>query len=276
MEDSRNDLALAFRNRIATQTVLIERSYRDSNGAILTEFGTGVIIGHGLTEANKYLKIATAGHLIVDSPDKTIQWRVTRTEKEVNGQLRWFVRQFTTSRPIASEPRFISPCDYHECDIGCIAIDNACDACSRTLTSSHPFLDTEKHKPLSLSPRTGYLQPGARVAWAGFPALAHAITGAYQLCYFEGVVSAAPSRLPLYLIDGHVAEGVSGGPLWFCKPDGVPVVIGVVCNYSVRKESPMPGLTAFTPLHVLLDFIEQMADPNGASTELGTDHRDHR
>jgi hypothetical protein len=68
----------------------------------------------------------------------------------------------------------------------------------------------------------------------------------------QGVVSAAPKQLPVYLIDGNISPGVSGGPLWFCAPSGSPIVVGVVVNYS-RDNRDTPGLLGATPLHIFLD-----------------------
>jgi hypothetical protein len=101
---------------------------------------------------------------------------------------------------------------------------------------------------------------GTRVAWAGFPSLVEERVGSHNLCYFEGIVSCVANQPPIYWIDGHVSNGVSGGPLWVCDAAGNPMVIGIAANYTVLNASDVPGLAGFTPLQVLLNFLEDRSD----------------
>lgn len=132
-----------------------------------------------------------------------------------------------------------------------------------------PFVDKEEDMPSLLSP-SKLLNEGTPIAWAGYPSIAEDIVDEKQLCYYEGRISATVNRLnPLYLVDGHVSHGVSGGPVWSAvdglsadswtqsenKDDLSYGIIGVVSAY--RGDSPVPGLCIFTPLNPLVAYLHQ-------------------
>jgi hypothetical protein len=93
------------------------------------------------------------------------------------------------------------------------------------------------------------------------------MTDAFELCYFEGVVSAVPSNPQVYLVDGHAASGVSGGPMWFLADDGDAIITGVCISYNWPKD--LPGLVGFCPLQVLLRNIEEMQTEPASESDGG-------
>lgn len=260
MAEEFTPLAAAYRDVIAPRTVLIERFYKAADGRRVGDSGSGVIIGSGSRFGPQHINIATAAHVLDNPETQEIRWCVSRLEQELDGQRGAHVAEFVTTKPIADEPMLFRPPDPEAFDIGMIAMFNVSRIQGQTNAATYPFIDLSRYPLVKTTPPTGHLLPGTKVGWCGFPGFVHDITGAYNLCYYEGVVSAYVSGRtpPLYLVDGHAANGVSGGPIWFCAPDGSPVVLGVVSSYA-RPGGDVPGLCAFTPMNVLFDHLE--ADP---------------
>jgi hypothetical protein len=257
MADETTPLAAAFRDVVGSQTVLIERFYQTPNG--IGDSGTGVIIGSGARLGFEHINIATAAHVLADpDPPQRIRWCVSRVEQRVANQVGVHVAEFTTEKPIGAEPTIYRPADPEAFDIGMISMINVSKIQGQSNEFKYPFIDLAEYPSLLTTPPGGHLLAGTEVAWCGFPGFVHDMIGVYKLCYYEGVVSAyasGPSQ-PLYLVDGHVAYGVSGGPIWFCAPDGKPVVLGVVSSYA-SPSTNVPGLCAFTPMNVLFDHLQR-------------------
>lgn len=247
-----NDRANSFLQTIQTQAVLVRRAFIDSEGREGEVHGSGVIIGHGRGPNNTLIKIATAGHVLDRNADEVAStWQVTRMEKLEDGTIEERSQQFT---PIDGAPPHIVCCDYlRNVDIGVIAIENRADG-----ETPRRFIDTENHAPLKLAPRIGGPTAGVRVAWAGFPGFVKQMTDRFNICYFEGVVSAVSDDPPVILVDGHTAPGVSGGPMWMCDKEGNPIVIGVCINYSGPGDL-FPGLAGFCPINLLVNHLEEVA-----------------
>jgi hypothetical protein len=253
------ELAKAYNDLVATQTVLIRRAYRDSAREDRECHGTGIIIGHGRGANNRLLKIATAGHVLDHLGDGQCAWELSRVEKHSDGHFEEISRTFS-----GGEKPHVICCEYlRNFDIGMLAIENQADG-----EPGRKFIDTEKHLPLKVSPQRGYLRPGNRVAWAGFPGFVRDITGKFQMCYFEGVLSAVSMEPFVYLVDGHSAPGVSGGPMWLCNEQGDPVIVGVCIDYRWPGDS-LPGLAGFCPLGVLLAHVEQAAAKSQTTDQPG-------
>ncbi len=250
---SENALAKAYHDRVATQTVLIRRFFKDEAGNDIVSHGTGVIIAHETISKYKGLHIATAGHVLDGFGEGKSMWEVSRIEKDEAGRCTEVRQTFRDKGTWSSYPRIIS-CKYlRDCDIGLIAVENRVDGDEHRL-----MIDPAKFPQLKVAPMAGYLHPGARVAWAGFPGFVADMTGAFNMCYFEGIVSAVPPNPPVYLVDGHSAPGVSGGPLWILQADGEPIIIGVCIDYRWPDPTrPLPGLVGFCPLIVLLNYVRE-------------------
>jgi hypothetical protein len=113
--------------------------------------------------------------------------------------------------------RFLRPRNDATCDIGYMVIDNVAE--DERGSSLGAFLDIDAFFPLTVSPGTGFLRPGARVAWAGFPAPAHGLTGAYHLCYSGCSISRSQAAAGIpdrwqYFSGGERWPTVVLCPLW--------------------------------------------------------------
>jgi hypothetical protein len=114
--------------------------------------------------------------------------------------------------------------------------------------------------PLPSLPVDGFIAAGSWVAWAGFPAQVERSVGRPQLCFFQGTVSAFGKRgdqggHAYYIVDGHAAPGVSGGPMWEFTPDGSVVVAGIVSSFQ-SDETIIPGFCCFEPINPLVCFAQ--------------------
>jgi hypothetical protein len=98
---------------------------------------------------------------------------------------------------------------------------------------------------------------GTKISWAGFPGIVEASLGRPQLCYFEGVVSAfinEDNRMK-YIVDGHCAEGVSGGPVWYFNDEkNRHEIVGVVSAYEHWGKG-IPGFCIFEPINSVLLYL---------------------
>lgn len=264
MAEEVTPLAAAYRNVITPRTVLIERFYKTADGKQVGDSGSGVIIGNGSCFGPQHINIATAAHVLDDPETQEIRWCISRVEQELDGQRGLHIAEFVTTKPITDEPMLFRPSDPEAFDIGMISMFNVSRIQGQTDGATYPFIDLSRY-PLVKTTPFGHLLPGTKVGWCGFPGFVHDITGSYDLCYYEGVVSAYVSgrTSPLYLVDGHAANGVSGGPIWFSGRDSSPIVLGVVSSY-VGPGGDVPGLCAFTPMNVLFDHLE--GDPRYSHT----------
>jgi hypothetical protein len=130
-----------------------------------------------------------------------------------------------------------------------------------------PQTDDYVVEPLHLcDPRVGVV-PGTEVGWVGFPAFVREEFPVSVPCFFRGVVSAVidttatdDGRL-LYLVDGHGAQGVSGGPVWVWNPARSRAeVIGLCSRYMWKGGSPEPGLVVVEAVNPLVGFLRRSAE----------------
>jgi hypothetical protein len=213
----------------------VETSWKDG-GSVATGFSVARLM------KSNCLILATAGHVLQFSEGEPVEWLVQQFDDE--GRLARETR-FTTTGP-DGENRY----GWHNVmDIGWVVI---------------PATDTEGKRftlpdevPLPLIDAKRRLCEGTRVGWAGFPWQVHEFQGHPQLCYFEGVVSAfcQRSKTTVYVVDGHNAPGVSGGPVWHWPEDGDGIQIaGVVSGYG-RSEDRFPGFCVFVPINPLINYL---------------------
>ena len=206
-----------------------------------TKTGTAFVVGR-LGKENR-LVAATAAHLLEFPKDEPIHWNIRqfdrdgKVEREVNA---------TTTGP--DNDRVSYRC-HNQCDVGfCVLPD--------TTDDGRPFT-RENEDTQRLIANQSMPAEGTRVAWAGFPTIVNKYLGHPHLCYFEGVVSATVNRLDkhLYLVDGHTARGVSGGPLWqWTEKNGVEIV-GIMARYEVAHEE-WPGFCVFEPIQPVAQYLE--------------------
>ncbi len=181
---------------------------------------------------NNRLVLATARHVV---------------EHAVAYPSDWFIKQFDRNGMPTREFRFQSePHDDHvfvhkKMDLGLLILDSHDTNGSLFSPSNEPLLPR-------MDERYG-LTPGTRVGWAGYPGTAEAYLGHPQLCYCEGVISALIDRddRRLYLVDGHNAFGISGGPVWHWSDERDRMeIVGVVSGYA--QDTKLPGFCMFEPL----------------------------
>jgi len=246
-------LSAAYIKRLLFCTVLIERFYQTHAGRPASDSASGIIIGKGTRFGPPHVNVATAAHVLEDTPTLPVRWCISRLDS-LDGTVH--VATFTTHKPIAEEPMLFRPKNPGDFDVAMISTFNRATVQRSKPARDVEFIDWTKWTIPLTTPPTGHLLPGTHVAWAGYPGFVQQLTGLYFQCYYQGTVSAyVPSPRPLYLVDGHAAHGVSGGPIWFCRPDGQPVVLGVVSSYEGAKHG-VPGLCAFTPINVLFERLE--------------------
>lgn len=145
---------------------------------------------------------------------------------------------------------------YKHSDIGFIHLPADDDSGSRL------FADDED--PLRVLPDDRRLTAGSWVAWAGFAGQVEHFLEHSQLCLFQGTVSAFGRRADraghaYYIVDGHAAPGVSGGPVWETHPTDGLQVAGIVS--SLRADPPsagpaIPGFCCFEPLNPLVAYAK--------------------
>jgi len=132
-------------------------------------------------------------------------------------------------------------------------------------------LAREGEEPLQTIDILSGASTGTRVAWAGFPAIVEEALGFPQLCYFEGVISTMVNRADkrMYVVDGHGAPGVSGGPVWQWSEDNDrPEIIGIVSNYQHAGDG-IPGFCFFETINtVLWYFAADMWHPDKVGDHL--------
>lgn len=206
-----------------------------------------------LLESNR-LVLATAGHVLNDvPPDNPVEWRFQQFDEDggLERQVTVTTREDDVHRPYAF---------YKLADIGYFILpanDDTGAPLARPNEQPLPVIDVGRR-----------IKEGGRVAWAGFPSQVEHFCKRPQLCYFEGVVSAfcprpdAPGHAA-YVVDGHAAHGVSGGPMWhWPEDDGRIEIVGIVSSFRgspAQADSPViPGFCVFEPINPLIARIEAM------------------
>jgi hypothetical protein len=101
-------------------------------------------------------------------------------------------------------------------------------------------------------PHEWMLPRGAEIAWMGYPGLTEP-----ELCFFHGHISGYSGDPPLYYVDGHAINGVSGGPAF----DNRAHFIGLVSSYlpnRVDENTVLPGLLAVVPITMIRYHFEHI------------------
>ncbi len=204
--------------------------------------GTGFVVGR-MRDSQK-LVIATAKHVLDFPQNETVWWKVQQFDEHGG-----VARELT----FGTDPQKKGDVPYrthNELDIG-LCILPRLDAQKR------PFARDGEQPVRVIDPDFG-VTAGTRIAWAGFPGVVEHALGSPQLCYFEGVVSAMVNRdeRQVYVVDGHAAPGVSGGPVWQWSVERDRLeVVGVVCNYQPLGAG-LPGFCFFEPINPLMDYLD--------------------
>ncbi len=210
--------------------------------------GTGFIAATATTDGNSYCAVITARHVVVDRPTREICWRLTRHAERGQPSR---TCEFTSPgliEPVSTGPGFIRS---NEAGYDAAAIVIPIEA-----GHAAPFVDLENEAPPTIIDPNEVVREGVEIAWAGYPGVITAALERPQLCLYRGTVSATVLDVGpagMYCVDGHVARGVSGAPVWHSDETGHRI-IGVVSGYWVPGEE-MPGLCHFTPVNLLVDEL---------------------
>ncbi|MBI3469564.1 MAG: hypothetical protein HY000_41715 [Planctomycetes bacterium] len=193
---------------------------------------------------SKKLVLATAKHVLDVPEDRDVLWAIQQFDEygKVARQV-----SFGTNKARKGDVPYRT---HNTLDVGIFVLP-AVDDKKKALAAEGEF-------PVrTIDMRCG-ASTGTRVAWAGFPGIVEAALGFPQLCYFEGVISAMVNRLDqrMYVVDGHAAHGVSGGPVWQWSNERDRLeVLGIVCNYQHFADG-LPGFCFFEPINPVLDYLE--------------------
>lgn len=188
--------------------------------------------------------LATAKHVLDFPDDQTVVW--TFDQFDEHGEIERHV-SFSTNKSAKGDIPYRT---HGELDVG-ILILPATDHDAKPLAR-------ENESPVRTIDILSGVSTGTRVAWAGFPAIVEHALGFPQLCYFEGVVSAMVNRADkkIYVVDGHGARGVSGGPVWQWSAERNRLeVVGIVCEYRYPGDG-LPGFCFFEPINPILSYFE--------------------
>lgn len=246
-----NLLCDGFLSDIRPFTVLIRAAW-EQTGQPMKAIASGIVIGDAeVPSGERWLAVATARHVVEDLPTTEVRWSLTRETAE--GERSRVVQLETHGlRELSADYPIIRP-STPQYDAAAFCFANVC-------ADGQPFVDDDESLPAVLAPEV-ILTPGNEIAWAGYPAFVENALSAPQLCFYRGSVAATitSTQIPMYLVDGHVAQGVSGGPVWYSNEDGHRVV-GVVSGYQPHGEPhAMAGLCHFVPINLLLDQLIQVS-----------------
>lgn len=204
--------------------------------------GTGFVLA--MFANSKKLVLATAKHVLDFPDDETIAWKVQQFDG--NGEV---ARQVTfgTNAKLKGDVPYRT---HNLLDVGIVILP--------ALGDDKATLARAGEAPVRAIDILSGSSTGTRVAWAGFPGIVENALGFPQVCYFEGVIAAMVNRpdRQLYIVDGHGAPGVSGGPVWHwsLEKDRLEVV-GIVCGYQPGGKD-MPGFCFFEPINPILYYFE--------------------
>lgn len=219
-------------------------------------WGTAFMIAR-LLPSNRIV-VATAGHNLNWLPtDEPISWQFScfSEDNELTGQCKFE----TDAREPESKP--YTYCTVKNVDIG------YCVVPPRWETSDGMLVPADL-TPLQMIPETHALMQGSHVAWAGFPDTVARLLRGPHLCYFEGSISALHSdgSWGKYIVDGHNARGVSGGPMWHFSEDRNRLeVAGIVTAYGGDEQkgdkehqpnSNIPGFTFIDPINPVVAYAK--------------------
>ena len=209
----------------------------------INAWGTGFTVAKYKNPDKLALVLATAKHVISFPESETVQWNIEQFDWR--GDIKRKLSFKSNNALMKASPIRV----HNNFDMGAVFIPK--------------FADTLEDKVLRTICSSYAIQPGTKVGWAGFPALTSYKTLDDRPCYFEGVISSVFDvgyRL-YYIIDGHSANGVSGGPVW-CWHDEESnyEIIGVVPEYISIPNTNLPGLCVFESINPLMSYLTTSKD----------------
>jgi hypothetical protein len=223
---------------IRKSTFRVETHWSGGGGSSATAFTVATF------RDSKKLVLATAAHVLDCPENDTVHWKIQQFDErgDVARQL-----QFATDKGM------LGGVPYHthkELDIGVFVLPATND---KKETFARP-----DEEPLRVIDILSGASAGTRVAWAGFASSVEEFLQAPHLCYFEGVISVmAHGQRLIYVVDGHLSPGVSGGPVWHWSSEKSRFeVIGIAVGYGHTQGSPLPGFCVVEPINPIMYYLE--------------------
>lgn len=222
--------------------------------------GTAFVVA--MLRDSRRLVLATAKHVLDFPENETVWWKARQFDE--HGRVQRQISFGTDHGLLGGVPYRV----HKKFDIGVLVLPANGD--------DKGHLARPGETPVRVIAIDEGVSTGTRIAWAGFPAVMEDLLGFPQLCYFEGVVSAMVNdgKRPFYIVDGHVSEGVSGGPVWQWNEEKSRLeVVGIVVSYTPGP-SRLPGFCQFEPINPIMYFLETEAwHPDTLGDHLITNRR---
>jgi len=242
------EIVEAYETLVRKNIVRIEMRGVPGDGTLAC--GTGFIVA--CVQNAQYGDMAfvvTAGHVLKEQVKKgDVEVTVIREKDDRDGSEKNRIARFAWTKGTKEGPRLTYYIGEPQVDMGFMLVPSEC-VDGEKFIGEEEFTGSGGAPGIRMIPRDVIIGEGARVAWAGYPAVARKIFGEPTLCYYEGVVAHCRNhpQQPMYLLDGHNDKGVSGGPVWWWSEDRKQVeVIGIIWAYA---EETMSGFTVATPLN---------------------------
>jgi hypothetical protein len=225
-------------DEVAKGIFRVETSYIGEEGEVCKASATAFSLAIALQ--SKRLVLATAAH-VVDFP--------------VSTGVEWKIQQFNVAGDLVRERRYHTemPGDnfgrHLKSDVAWICPP------ARGVDGVE-FIASTEQAMFMIDTKIG-VSEGTRVSWAGFPYQVERFLGRPQLCFFDGIVSAMVQKPhPIYIVDGHAARGVSGGPVWHWSSERNALeVVGIVSKYGGADDG-IPGFCIFEPINYVRALFE--------------------
>ncbi|MBI2167082.1 MAG: hypothetical protein HYU34_02420 [Candidatus Omnitrophica bacterium] len=193
-----------------------------------------------ILEKQRKLVLATAKHVLDIPKDKIISWKVEQYSDDA--KMRRKIEFQTLGRK--GEDAHLET--HNDNDVGIIVLP--------AKKSDGSFFIRRDEKLVNLIDDAELEGPGSPVGWAGYSGKVEALSKEPHLAVFNGIVSTLLNKKDkhLYLVDGHIARGVSGGPLWhFSDKRKRYEVIGIASGFG-NLDDELPGFCIFEPInHVI-------------------------
>ena len=252
-------LVVGFRDHFAKFIVHIIAEW-DSSGESKGMQATGFIAAPATDQDGvACCAVITARHVVVDRATSEVRWKLTRHADPGQENATYEFTSPGLIGPLTAVPGFIRTNEP--------GYDAAAIVIPLESGVMPPFFDMEKELPPHVIVPSKAIREGVDIAWAGYPGIITEALDRPQLCLYRGMVSAAILNISpgMYFVDGHVAYGVSGAPVWHSDEKGHRI-IGVVSGYLVPGEE-VPGLCHFAPVNILIDHMVSGVPIDGGSAK---------
>lgn len=251
--DATNMLPSEYIETLRPTIVRIGIDWLNDKGKPVVGHGTGIVIGRKKNAGD--IIIATARHVIEDAPDdRPVNWTLLQQYVDTGDEHRTIT---FTSKPGENIVSW-----HKDFDIAFVVVFNK-------YIPDGDYAEDYNRPASAISPLQGASQ-GTPVAWAGFPGIVEEYVGHVQLVVHSGIVGAmihGEGKRKRFIIDGHAAMGVSGGPVWHFsverkRAEVVGIIVGTGFYPSQVEKGELPGYIDVEPLGPLMYFLEEHRKDN--------------